>query len=291
MSATEQVVEDVTFTLADEAQSPAKPTDVMLAPDAPPTATAQRMTAVAIDPLLALIERVLLDPALDVAKLDQLLAVRERYEAAEQRKAFVAAMAAFKANPPHIVKDKRVFFPGRDGKPATEFWHASLGSIADAVSKAMAAHGLAFRWDVQQDLKDGGRVTVSCILSHSAGHEERRTLSGSPDTTGSKNNIQAVGSTVSYLQRYTLVAAAGLAAFDIGDDDGAGAAPATVVGTDSDTLQPLREQIEACDSVPKLKALFLSMSPFEQRALTEAKNSKYRRLTMPQRKGASDARK
>jgi hypothetical protein len=58
------------------------------------------------------------------------------------------------------------------------------------------------------------------------GHsEEGAVLEGAPDTSGSKNSIQAVGSTVSYLERYTLLAATGLAAKDQ-DDDGRGGAPA-----------------------------------------------------------------
>lgn len=239
------------------------------------------------DPMLALIERVLLDPRFDVAKLDQLLAVRTRYEATEQRKLFVAAMAAFKANPPQINKDKRVFYPGRDGKPATEFWHASLGSMAQAISRAMAAHQLAFRWDVQQDLKDGGRVTVSCILSHAAGHEERVTLSGSPDTTGSKNNLQAVGSTVRYLQRYTLETAAGLAAQDLEDDDGAGGAPAEA----PPEVQALLDKIAACTTVPQLRELWHSLPSYEQHLVEAEKNERYKQLTMPKRKGAPDVQK
>jgi len=47
---------------------------------------------------------------------------------------------------------------------------------------------------------------------------QANTLSAAADTTGNKNSIQAIGSTLSYLQRYTLCAALGLAAEE--DDDG-----------------------------------------------------------------------
>mgnify|MGYP000541184124 FL=1 len=59
---------------------------------------------------------------------------------------------------------------------------------------------------------------VTCILSHRDGHSEESSLSGPADASGSKNAIQAIGSTLTYLQRYTLVQALGLAAGD--DDDG-----------------------------------------------------------------------
>ena len=59
---------------------------------------------------------------------------------------------------------------------------------------------------------------VTCIVAHRDGHFEETTLSAGHDQSGNKNSIQAVGSTITYLQRYTLKAALGLAASD--DDDG-----------------------------------------------------------------------
>ncbi len=50
-------------------------------------------------------------------------------------------------------------------------------------------------------------------------------MSASPDTSGSKNSIQAIGSTVSYLQRYTLFAILGLASTDQDNDGGAPTKP------------------------------------------------------------------
>lgn len=64
-------------------------------------------------------------------------------------------------------------------------------------------------------------VTVTCIISHRDGHFEENTLSAGRDESGNKNSIQAVGSTLTYLQRMTLKASLGLAASD--DDDGASA--------------------------------------------------------------------
>lgn len=244
--------------------------------------------AAPVDPMVALIERVLLDPRLDVAKLDQLLAMRERYEQVEARKAFVAAMAEFKANPPTIVKDAHVYYPSRDGKPPVDFWHASLGSITQAIGAAMAPHGLAFRWSVEQDTSSnaGGRMVVTCIVSHKGGHEERVSLSGSPDTTGGKNNIQAVGSTVSYLQRYTLVAATGLAAQEISgvpDDDGAGGGDAVL----SDADKEVADKINGCKTVPELRDLWTTLEPRDQARHKAVKDAKYRALTMPRSKGGA----
>ena len=55
------------------------------------------------------------------------------------------------------------------------------------------------------------------------GHSESTVLEAAPDSSGKKNAIQQVASTVTYLQRYTLLAACGLATKDMEDDDCAGA--------------------------------------------------------------------
>ncbi len=56
------------------------------------------------------------------------------------------------------------------------------------------------------------------VLSHRDGYSEETTLSAAYDNSGNKNSIQAVGSAMTYLQRYTLKAALGLAVSH--DDDG-----------------------------------------------------------------------
>ena len=53
---------------------------------------------------------------------------------------------------------------------------------------------------------------MTCVLSHRDGHFEETTLTAGRDDSGKKNAIQQVGSTITYLQRYTLKAALGLAA-------------------------------------------------------------------------------
>ncbi len=96
--------------------------------------------------------------------------------------------------------------------------------VCAVVGGALAAHGLAYHWDTSQG--NDGRITVACVITHQAGHSERVSLSGMPDTSGGKNAIQATGSTVTYLERYTLLAATGLAASGQ-DDDSAGSGPRT----------------------------------------------------------------
>ena len=75
--------------------------------------------------LLALIQRAATEDGFSIEKLEKLLDVKERWDAEEARRAFVAAVADFKSNPPQIVKDKQVDFAtskGRDALPARYPW-------------------------------------------------------------------------------------------------------------------------------------------------------------------------
>lgn len=162
-----------------------------------------------------------IEKGLDLDKVEKAMALQERWEANEARKAYHDAMAGFKANPPEIEKDRHVKF--QTSKGTTEYRHASLANVTAKINAALSQHGLSAAWKVNQQDK---LITVTCTITHRLGHSESTSLSGAPDESGSKNSIQAVGSTISYLERYTLLALTGLATHDMDDDSaGAGAAP------------------------------------------------------------------
>ncbi len=148
--------------------------------------------------------------------IEKLMALQERYEASLARKEFDAAMAAAKAQIQPVIKNQKVKYPGKDGKPGTEYAHEDLAAIARAIDPILTKNGLSYRWRTSSE--PNLPIKVTCIIAHRLGHSEETTLSAGADSSGSKNSIQAIGSTVTYLQRYTLKAALGLAAAK--DDDG-----------------------------------------------------------------------
>ena len=185
-------------------EEPGKPQENLPAP----------ATALTITPLQML--QVAVEQNADLEKMQKLMDLHERWEANQARKAYVKAMAAFKAEPHEIVKDTHVNFGTQKG--ATDYYHATLGQVCEVVGVGLAPHGLAHNWKTAQNEK--GLITVTCVITHEEGHREEVSLSAMPDTSGSKNAIQALGSAVTYLERYTLMAATGLAAAGQ-DDDGA----------------------------------------------------------------------
>ncbi len=154
----------------------------------------------------------------DLAKIEKLMGLQERWEKNEARKAYVVAMNAFKKNPPALYKTKHVQY--ETSKGWVDYHHGDIGVIANVISEALAIHDLSYRWDQEQ--LDGGLIRVTCVVTHALGHSESNFLQSGADQSGGKNNIQAIGSAVKYLRRYTLEGAVGLATQDV-DDDGRGA--------------------------------------------------------------------
>lgn len=158
-----------------------------------------------------------LDKQADPAVLSKLMDLQERWETQNARKAFMLAMSAFKQEAPAVLKkNDRVDFTTQKGR--TVYNYANLGSIVQEITAILGKFELSATWQTSQD--DKGNITVTCNVTHAAGHRESVTLTGPPDDSGNKNRIQAIGSAVTYLQRYTLLAALGLATTE--DDDGRG---------------------------------------------------------------------
>jgi len=189
-------------------------------------------------PLMAAAALCQADGNMDVAKLKELLDVQERWEAIQAKKAYVQAMSAFKENPPEILKDRNVKY--QTSKGVTDYNHATLYNVTTCINKALSEHGLSASWITSQA---DSLIKVTCKITHIMGHSEETSLAAPPDMTGSKNAIQAIGSTVTYLQRYTVLALTGLATQDQDDDGNAGAKkPTPAKITPQDTSKAIVEQ-------------------------------------------------
>lgn len=140
------------------------------------------------------------------------IARQDRAEAAAR--AFAAAMAGFKAESVKVIRNRDI----KDG-PLKGKKHADLFSVVDAATQALSKHGLSATWRTVSDSHDW--ITIACVIKHVDGHSEETQFGGPIDTGPGRNAIQARKSSVSYLNRITLLLALGLAEQDA-DDDGAG---------------------------------------------------------------------
>ena len=207
--------------------------------------------------------------------VEKLMALHERWEANQGRKAFDEAMSAAKAEIPVIFKSREVDFTSSKGR--THYRYEDLAEIAKTVNPILGRHGLSYRFRTTSPANEP--VTVTCIVSHRQGYSEENTLSAGRDESGNKNSIQAIGSTLTYLQRMTLKAALGLAASS--DDDGKAAESVETISDEQ--VNKLRDLIEEVGAdLPKFCAYLrvealadLRQSDFK-RAVTalEAKRAK-----------------
>lgn len=145
-----------------------------------------------------------------VEQLEKFMDLQDRWEKKQAEKAFFLAMNQFQANKPLIIKTNSVEYNGKK-----KFDFASLAKIQKAIDPVLSNFGLSYTW---KQSGEAGKVKITCVAKHIDGHSEETFLEGEHDTSGGKNAIQAVGSAVSYLKRYTLMNAFGLSA---DDDDGA----------------------------------------------------------------------
>lgn len=169
-----------------------------------------------LDKMLAFLERAVVDQRVDVDKLQALWAMRKEVEDAADRRAFNRAVAAAKAEIGPIFKAQEVDFTYQGKR--TNYRYESFSDLAKAVDGPLGRHGLSYRFRSSQT---GKMLKLTCVLAHEGGYCEDVSLEAANDEGAGKNSIQAVGSASTYLQRYTLKLALGIAAS--ADDDARGA--------------------------------------------------------------------
>jgi hypothetical protein len=149
----------------------------------------------------------------------------ERQRAADAEREFIQAMLDLKTNDlPEILRDASGEIEGDLGQ-MIDFDYATLYRLCEKLIPALAKHGIVHSYETPEDgsISAAGRLRITAVLSHKLGHRARATLEAPPDTTDGKNGIQAIGSASTYLQRYTLLLACGIAVKQQHDADAPGA--------------------------------------------------------------------
>lgn len=164
----------------------------------------QEQSNTQVAPILSMIERVATDPNADIEKLEKMLDMQERVLDRQSEMEYNAAMSALQAEMPTIHK----------GGKAHNSTYARYEDINAAIKPLLARNGfsVSFRSDFNNNM-----LEVKGIIAHKSGHREETTMCLPYDTSGSKNGIQAIGSSVTYGKRYVLCMLFNIATSD--DDD------------------------------------------------------------------------
>lgn len=170
--------------------------------------------------LIDVIAQAARDPSVDIDKMERLIAMQERVQGREAQTSYYAALAEMQPNLPII--DERGGIKGRDGQVQSTY--ALWEDVNEAIRPTLAEHGFSLSFRVA---RAEGEIIVTGILAHRMGHREETTLTLPTDTSGSKNAVQAVGSSTSYGKRYTAFALLNITT--TGEDDDGNKAGAKIV--------------------------------------------------------------
>lgn len=172
--------------------------------------------------------------------VEKLMSLQDRWEKGRAVKAFDEAIAKAKAEIKPVVRNAT----GHNNKK-----YADFAAISGAIDPVLGRNGLSYRFETNQSDK---AITTTCILFGHGHSIPAATLTAPADMTGNKNAIQAIGSTLTYLQRYSLMQALGLAATH--DDDGKAAGVGVVIDEEQ-----LKQIIALADDVGADKEKFCAV--------------------------------
>lgn len=199
------------------------------------------------DNMVAMIERLARSPDVDVAKLERLLEMQERIMARQAEAAFTAALAEMQPELPAIEKRGRIHIQKGDAGQPYALWD----DINEIIKPILFKHGFSLRF--RTGMAEDGKIATTAILSHREGHSEETTVTLPHDSSGSKNAVQAVGSSTQYGKRYAAGALLNLT-FKGEDDDGIKGGAAAIT---DEQVETLRQKIMDADAdLPKFLGHF-----------------------------------
>lgn len=172
--------------------------------------------------IIQVIERAAMNPNVDIDKMERLLQMQERIMERNARSSYAADLSRMQEHLPVIAENGRIVVRDKVTKEVVQSTgYALWEDINEAIKPILSAHGFALSF--KTGLAPDNKITVTGILSHRDGHSEETTMILPHDSTGSKNAVQAVGSSTSYGKRYTACALLNITSRGE-DDDGHAAA-------------------------------------------------------------------
>lgn len=141
--------------------------------------------------ILQVIQRAAADPQCDIEKMERLMQMHERFQSRHAEQQYTEALAEMQQELPAIAER---------GDANGRYSYALWEDINEQLKPVLARHGFALTFRTPRNDKG---VEVEGVLSHRGGHSERTSMLLPADTSGNKNAVQAVASSVSYGKRYT----------------------------------------------------------------------------------------
>jgi hypothetical protein len=223
------------------------------------------------DSLLSAIVLMAKDPAVDIQKLDRLLAMQERLEARQAEQEFNAATARLAKVMPRVKKNGTVNLIKKDGTDGGSYSFAKWEDMDAILRPLYTAEGFSLSFDAEPRQGEGGGLVVTGRLSHDRGHSRTASLPLALDAGAGRNNLQAMGSTLSYGKRYTAEMLLNIVREGTDDDGIAG-------GKKYLASDQVVELVELCKATKTEEGRFLEMMTSAARSMEEVEAADYTRL-------------
>ena len=145
-------------------------------------------TALAADPMMQMIERIITDPNLPIERLTAVMDMRERQMDKDAEIKFNRAFAEMMGEMPQIPRN------GASNRNT----YSTVDDIVNTTRPVLSKFGLSLNWSVTTDVSTG-IVQVTAHVRHTLGHVITSTLEGKLDKAGD-NDTQKARSTETYPQ-------------------------------------------------------------------------------------------
>ena len=222
--------------------------------------------------LLTAILHVARDPKLDVAKLDALLRMQAELEDRQAKREAIEAFARLSAKMPRVKKTGIIELGrDRDGNVRGTIPFAKWEEMDKVIRPLLAEEGFTLSFNSASRATEGGGLIVTGELMHRGGHVRMATIPLPLDAGPGRNNLQAMGSTLSYGKRYCAEMLLNIVR-EGDDDDGNKGGMAFITAEQVDELRTLIEQTKTDEA--RYVALFslAHLAEMPQAALAAAKN-------------------
>lgn len=181
--------------------------------------------------MLAVIAAAAANPNCDVGKMQALLDMQEKLEQKQAIREFTHDFIALQAELPSISRDGKIEIiekgpdgrrPAQGGKVQQSTPYATFNNIMRTIKPLLTKHNFTLSFATEPS---GERILVKGFLGHASTHERITAFPLPAETSGSKNNVQGWGSSMSYGKRYCTIALLNIVSHAPEDTDRDGARP------------------------------------------------------------------
>jgi ERF superfamily protein len=235
-----------------------------------------------ISPERAALFELAVSKELDVAKLDALINMQDRMEDRQAERTFNQAMTRLAGKMPRVQKNGMIEFEDKKGNLQKRA-HARYEDIDEAIRPHLIDEGMSITFTSKYG-PDG--LTVFGTLAHMDGHSRTAEMRLPVDSSGAKNPLQGMGSSLSYGKRYLVCMLLNI--ITVGEDDDA--KRAGMVFLTEEQIARLQTGIDATGTDPRE---LLSMVSDEIHTFNEIQQKDFPKLlnALISRKREQDAKK